>query len=165
MNIEETSISSKSRISISTQLDIEETSISKFKTSMSLYPDIEDFSISINAPWISIYDIEALCFDIECRVLRYRCFFAWAAVAPARSWTQIAVYSIYCASNVWRASVAYSLTPGPPQASSPSSRLEMTPDWRHGRPPPLKLPSRPTLAEPGDALAKPERQNHPSRSG
>jgi hypothetical protein len=105
--IEESSISkppSQAGSSISThwQYDIKETSIlvSKFKTSISLYPYIEDFSISTNDPSISVNDIEALCFDIEFRVLRYRCFFAWAAVAPARFWTQIAVYNIYCASNV-----------------------------------------------------------------
>lgn len=32
-------------------------------------------SISTNAPSISGYDIEALCFDIDVCVLRYRCFF------------------------------------------------------------------------------------------
>jgi hypothetical protein len=32
------------------------------------------FSISINAPSISIYDVKAFWFDIECHVLRYRCF-------------------------------------------------------------------------------------------
>ncbi len=90
-DIEEYSIS-KHEISISTQFDIEETSISTFRTSISfeLYTDIEDFLISTNAPSISVYDIEAFfastsklfCFDIEFRVLRYRCFFSdppWAA--------------------------------------------------------------------------------------
>ncbi len=70
------------------------TSISKFKTSISLYPDIENFSISINAPSISVYDVEAFLFDIECSVLRYRCFFAWSAVARARLGT-------HCRVHVW----------------------------------------------------------------
>ncbi len=42
-------------------------SMSKFKTSISLHPYIEDFSISINAPSISVYDVEA--FDSISNVL------------------------------------------------------------------------------------------------
>ncbi len=67
-DIEESSIMIlKHGTSISTQaqFDIEETSISKFRTSISVYTDIEDFSISTNAPSISVYDIEAF-------VLRHR---------------------------------------------------------------------------------------------
>ncbi len=85
-DIEETSIS-KSGTSISTQHDIEETSISKFKTLISLYSDIEDFSISINDPSISVYDIEALYFDIELRVLRYRCFFVGSSLGCYSSYS------------------------------------------------------------------------------
>jgi hypothetical protein len=55
--------------------------ISKSRTSISLCPDIEDLTILKNAPSISVYNIEAFCFYIEFLVLRYRCFFAWAAVA------------------------------------------------------------------------------------
>jgi hypothetical protein len=47
-----------------------------------------------------LYTIEALCCDIEFRVLWYRCFFAWVAVAPARYWTRTAVYTVYCVSSV-----------------------------------------------------------------
>ncbi len=66
IDLEESSIS-KPGTSISMQYDIrvEETSISKFKTSISLYPEIEDVSILTNAPSISVYDIEASCFYIE----------------------------------------------------------------------------------------------------
>jgi hypothetical protein len=60
----------------------------------------QDLLISTNAPSISVYDIEALCFETEFCVLRYRCFFAWATVAPARYWKQIAEFTIYCASSV-----------------------------------------------------------------
>ena len=49
------------------------------------------FSISIYAISISMYDVEALRFDIECCLLRYLCFFAWVDVARARFWTHIAV--------------------------------------------------------------------------
>jgi hypothetical protein len=47
-----------------------------------------------------LYTIEALRFNIVFRVLRYRCFFAWAAVAPAQYIKQIAVYTISCTSSV-----------------------------------------------------------------
>jgi hypothetical protein len=61
-DIEESSISTPGT-SISTQDDIEETSIVKFKTSKSL------LMISTNAPSISVYDIKALCFDITSTLL------------------------------------------------------------------------------------------------
>jgi hypothetical protein len=54
-------------------------------------------------------------FDIECHVLRYRCFFAWSAVARARLGAHIAVYTF----GLWP-------TPGPPHATTQSSSLEMT---------------------------------------
>jgi hypothetical protein len=59
-DIEEYSISKK-KTSISIYHDIEETSISKFKTSISLYPDIEEN-----------VDIEIQNFDIV--ISRYRTF-------------------------------------------------------------------------------------------
>jgi hypothetical protein len=57
-------------VPISIVLYIDATYIkNKFKTSISLYTDIEDFSISINDPSISVYYIEALCCDFEFCVL------------------------------------------------------------------------------------------------
>jgi hypothetical protein len=55
---------------ISTQYDIEETSISKFTTSISLYPDNEDLSISTNETSMSVDDIENIClfFDHDNRI-------------------------------------------------------------------------------------------------
>ncbi len=83
--------------SISTQYDIKETLISKIRTSISLYLDIKDLSISTNGPLRIVNDIEALCFDIV--------FFdigvslpdpAWATVAPTRYLRQIAVCTLHC---------------------------------------------------------------------
>jgi hypothetical protein len=87
-NFEKSSISKPgTQASISTQYNIEETSISKFRTSISLYPDTEDFSISTNPPSISVYDIEAVCFDIECLVLRYRYFFVGSSLGCCSSYS------------------------------------------------------------------------------
>ena len=59
-NIDKSSISTWKRgTSILTQFNIKEILISKIRTSISLYPDIENLSISTNAPLISVYDIEA----------------------------------------------------------------------------------------------------------
>jgi hypothetical protein len=51
--------------SISTQNDIEETSISKVRTLMSTCPDIKGVSMLKNAPSISVRDIEVLILDID----------------------------------------------------------------------------------------------------
>ena len=83
--------------SISKHYDIEETTISKHFTSISVYPDIEVLSISKNAASISYPDIVVLSFDIEESLSESA---RAAAVAPARHWTQSAVYTIYCASSV-----------------------------------------------------------------
>ncbi len=145
-DVEETSISTfKTSISLYPDHDIEESSISTFKTSISLYPYVEDFSISINAHSISVYDIEgfeALSFDIEWRVLRYRCFFASAAVARARYWTHIAVHTIHCASNVWP--VAYAGSAPCRQVCSAEAASSVD------EPPP----------PPGEAVAQPEGQTN-----
>jgi hypothetical protein len=52
---------------------------------------------------------QALCLDIEFRVLRYPCFLsdlAWAAAAPTLYWTQIAVCTLHCESMIARGSCA-----------------------------------------------------------
>jgi hypothetical protein len=61
--------------------------ISKVRTSILLYPDIEDLSISTNAPSIYVSDIEALCFDIEFLVLRCRCFFVGSSLGCCSSYS------------------------------------------------------------------------------
>ncbi len=43
--------------------------------------------ISTNGPPISVYDIEALCFDIEFLVLRYRCFFVGSSLGCCSSYS------------------------------------------------------------------------------
>ncbi len=92
------------------QYNIEETSISKIRTSISLNPDIEDLSISTNAPSISVYDIGALCFDIEFRVLRYRCFFVGSSLGCCSSYsvldTDCGVCTLHCKSIITRGSCA-----------------------------------------------------------
>jgi hypothetical protein len=66
--------------SISTQYDIEETSISTC-------PDIEDLSISKNETSISAKDIEDLIFHIDVRVLQYRCFFVGSRLGCCSSYS------------------------------------------------------------------------------
>jgi hypothetical protein len=66
------------------QNDIEETSISKVRTSISTWPNI---LISKNAPSISARDIEFLIFDIDGRILRYLCFFVGSFLGCCSSYS------------------------------------------------------------------------------
>jgi hypothetical protein len=69
----------------------------RYRTSISVYPDIEDFSISTNGPSISVYDIEVF-------LLRYRISCSSISVflcriqpgPPTRYRTQIAVCTLHC---------------------------------------------------------------------
>jgi hypothetical protein len=100
-------LKNKHGISISTQFDIEETSILKFRTSISLYTDIEYFSTSTNAPSISVYDIEFFFASVSNFVFFDIGFFCRIQPGlPARYWTQIAVCTLHCKSIIFRGSCA-----------------------------------------------------------
>jgi len=69
-----------------------------------------------------LYTISKLfCFDIEFRVLRYRCFFRVQPGLPTQNWTQIAVCTLHCKSIITRGScaarAALSLRSGAPEAA------------------------------------------------
>jgi hypothetical protein len=113
---------SKPEASISTQYDIEETSISKFRTWKSLYPDIDDLSIYTNVPPISVFDIEAFCFDIEFRVLQYRCFFVASSLGCCNSYSVLD--TLHCAHCIVNQSSPVAHAPhGPPSAAAAGAAL------------------------------------------
>ena len=91
-------------------------------TSISKHYDIEVLSISKNAASISYPDIVVLSFDIEESLSESA---RAAAVAPARHWTQIAVYTMNCASSVCipllLVVTVFHALPVPPSPSAPAS--------------------------------------------
>jgi hypothetical protein len=101
-------------------------SISKFKTSISLYTDIEDFLISTNDPSISVYDIEvfSLRYRISCSSSnrRFRCFLsdpAWAAYSHLDT-------DLRCAHCIMIANQSLPVAhapPGPPSAAAAEAAL------------------------------------------
>jgi hypothetical protein len=90
---------------------------------MNLYPGIEDLSISTNAPSISVHDIEALCFDVEFCVLRYRCFFVGSSLGCCSSYsvldTDCSACTLHCESIIKMAHAS----PGPPSAATAEPAL------------------------------------------
>ncbi len=134
---------SKPGTSIPTQYDIEETSIvSQFRTSILLYNDIEDFSMSTNAPSISVSKL--LCFDIEFRVLRYRCSFVGSSLGCLLP-TGHRLRCAHCIAN--QSSPVAHAPPGPPSAAAAEAALG-------GAPAPAAPAAAPAAAAAGAALGR-----------